>query len=394
LKVVILNNDFRVYWKERLFFLKQYLATRKIEFYAIEFFGKGSPYAFDVYNSNEQWWTCLFPDKSAVEISPKEVWEVLSSALFAINPDIIIAPSIVFYPGALGIRWAKKNNKKFIMFDDAMAGQVKRQFIVQWIKNLITKQADGFWLPSPNYHAGYAFLGPTKILFFYGFNCIDNQRFKAGTSNPMNHKTIICVARLVPIKNIDALIKAWAKIEASETGYKLVIIGTGPNYNNLTHLATALHLTSVEFLGTVPNDQLAAYYHKADAFILPSFSESWGLVVNEAMAAGLPVLLSDNINAAHCLLKEGENGFNFNARSTEDIENAILKFIRLSAAAKMQMSLNSLKEVDKLSYEKMGVQLTDALVKIHARKTKYTGAMAWIMINMWNGRYNTKGWDN
>jgi len=60
----------------------------------------------------------------------------------------------------------------------------------------------------------------------------------------------------------------------------------------------------------------------------------------------------------------------------------------------MQMSLNSLKEVDKLSYEKMGVQLTDALVKIHARKTKYTGAMAWIMINMWNGRYNTKGWDN
>ncbi len=141
MRVAILNNDFRVYWKDRLFFLKQYLATRKIEFYAIELFGKGSPYAFDVYNNNEQWWTCLFPDKSAVEISPKEVWEALSSALFAINPDIIIAPSIVFYPGALGIRWAKKNNKKFIMFDDAMAGQVKRQFIVQWIKNLITKQA-------------------------------------------------------------------------------------------------------------------------------------------------------------------------------------------------------------------------------------------------------------
>src|SRR5579872_4770543 len=136
-------------------FLREFLATKDVDFYAIELFGKGSPYSFDNYENQEQWWTCLFPDKSYEEISIREIRETFQSKMDEINPDVVIGGSIVFFAGALGIRWAKNNHKKFIMFDDAKPSQVKRTLIVRTIKNLIIRQVDGLWLPSEDYDEAY-----------------------------------------------------------------------------------------------------------------------------------------------------------------------------------------------------------------------------------------------
>ena len=73
MKIVIVSNDFRVYWKGRLIYLQNYLASLNIDLYAIELFGKGSPYSFDSYEDKQLWWTCLFPQKSAGELSDKEI---------------------------------------------------------------------------------------------------------------------------------------------------------------------------------------------------------------------------------------------------------------------------------------------------------------------------------
>ena len=112
-------------------------------------------YSFDTYENKEQWWTCLFPDKSYDEISISEIRETFLNKLNAINADVVIAGSIVFFAGALGLRWAKNNRKKFIMFDDAKPSQIKRNFFVQWVKDLITRQIDGLWLPSKDYDEAY-----------------------------------------------------------------------------------------------------------------------------------------------------------------------------------------------------------------------------------------------
>ena len=208
MKVLIVHNDFRVYWKGRLLFLKEYLTEKDIDFYAIELFGKGSPYSFDTYENKEQWWTCLFPDKSYDEISINLIKETFLSKLDEINPDVVIAGSIVFFAGALGLRWAKNNHKKFIMFDDAKPSQIKRNFVVQWVKDLITRQIDGLWLPSKDYDEAYSMFIDKDTLLFYGYNCIDNNLFKFKENRSMDFTSIICVARLVPIKNIDYLLKA------------------------------------------------------------------------------------------------------------------------------------------------------------------------------------------
>ena len=392
MKVIILNNDFRVYWKGRLTYLHHFLLSRDITLYAVELFGKGLPYRFDEHNSYDNpWLKCLFPQQASEELSSKKIKQNLFVILDAINPDIIIAPSIVFYAGALGLRWAKKNKKKFIMFDDALPWQVERNFLVQSIKSLIISQADALWFPTIEYAAEFKYFLEKKMHIFYGYNCVDNLFFKRN-ENYSDTKIILCVARLVPVKNIDGLLKCWQQIEKMNSGYKLFIVGDGPLYEDLKTLKNNLNLTTVEFSGAVDYSRIDTFYRAASAFILPSLSESWGLVVNEAMAAALPVLLSYKVNAHRALLNESVNGFGFNPSDLQEISRAILKFIHSDAVTKQSMSANSVKIINDMSYEKMALQLLNALDMINKQEFKKQSLLAFAIINFWYGRYNKTGW--
>lgn len=393
MKVLIVHNDFRVYWKGRLLFLKNYLQERDIDFYAIELFGKGSPYSFDTYENKEQWWTCLFPDKSYDEISISTIRETFLNKINEINPDVVIAGSIVFFAGALGLRWAKNNHKKFIMFDDAKPSQIKRNFFVQWVKDLITMQIDGLWLPSKDYDDAYRKFIDKDSLVFYGYNCIDNDLFRFREKREMDFSTIICVARLVPIKNIDYLLRAWKLIEKRRPNYRLVIIGDGPEFVNLNELTLNMGLKTIVFLGAVNNSDIPTYFYNSAAFVLPSLSESWGLVVNEAMASGLPILISNKINASNTLLKEGINGFGFEPSNVKNIAEKIVTFIDLDMEEKRKMSENSSKIINSMNYENMGQELVSMLDRSEQIQGRKPGILASRLINMWHGRYNTSGWD-
>lgn len=394
MKVVILNNDFRVYWKDRLIYLHRFLAEKDIQLNAIELFGKDSAYSFDDYHNTFTWWGCLFPDKNSSELSDYEITTSLFSKLDQLKADIIIACPITFFAGALGLRWAKLNRKKFIMFDDAKPLiQFKRNFLVRSIRNLLTQQIDGFWLPSDDYDVAYPALNKKKILFFYGYSCINNSLFKVNQKKEFTHQSIICVARLVPIKNIDNLLRAWQLVEETNANYKLIIIGNGYCYDSLNNLTENLDLKHVQFAGTIANDHLPEFYFKSDAFILPSLSETWGLVVNEAMAAGLPVLLSNKVNATNTLLKEGVNGYSFDPYNIKAIATAMLSYINLDTQLKEKMSAQSLKIISEMSYENMGTQLVEALNKIMDQKFKKPSPLAMTMINFWDGNHKTSGWD-
>jgi 1,2-diacylglycerol 3-alpha-glucosyltransferase len=95
----------------------------------------------------------------------------------------------------------------------------------------------------------------------------------------------------------------------------LVVCGDGDLRPRLHALARELGLEQrVHWPGFVQYPDLPVYYALADAFILASTIEPWGLVVNEAMACGLPVLVSDRCGCAPDLVPEGQNGFTFKPR--------------------------------------------------------------------------------
>jgi glycosyltransferase involved in cell wall biosynthesis len=117
---------------------------------------------------------------------------------------------------------------------------------------------------------------------------------------------VVSVGRLAPEKGFDTLIRSVR--EAGDERLALALAGTGPEQARLERLASQLGVR-LHATGELGGDALARLYVAADVFALLSSRESWGVVVNEAAASGLPLVLSDQVGAAHDLLRDGENGF-------------------------------------------------------------------------------------
>ena len=123
---------------------------------------------------------------------------------------------------------------------------------------------------------------------------------------------VLFVGRLSPEKGLRTLIDAATFCKSRGVDVKLVLVGSGPDEEPLRVLGQRAGI-DLEFHGFLEGDALAERYAAADIFVLPSLSEPWGLVVNEAMEFGMPLLLSDRVGCRTVLLQEGTNGFTFSA---------------------------------------------------------------------------------
>jgi len=116
--------------------------------------------------------------------------------------------------------------------------------------------------------------------------------------------------QLIPRKGVSQFLDAWAAFcRQSHPQATLLVAGDGPQREMLQRKANDLGLDNVRFLGFVPRDELAGVYHATDAFVLPSLHDCWALVVEEAMAAGLPVIDSKYNGGAAELIVPGETGW-------------------------------------------------------------------------------------
>ena len=127
---------------------------------------------------------------------------------------------------------------------------------------------------------------------------------RAGLGIGDGEVAVVCVARLVADKALDTLIRAAA---ATGPGVVTIVVGEGPERGRLEALARELG-SRVVFTGAIAWDRIVEVYAASDVFALVSRHEPWGVVVNEAAACGLPLVLSDHVGAAHDLLRSGENG--------------------------------------------------------------------------------------
>lgn len=118
-------------------------------------------------------------------------------------------------------------------------------------------------------------------------------------------KVILSIGQFIPRKGFDVLLKAAAELDP-ETG--IYIVGGKPTEEYL-QLAQALKLTNVHFVGFLKKEELMRYYKAADLFVLPTREDIWGLVVNEAMGCGLPVITTDRCVAGLELIQNGVNGY-------------------------------------------------------------------------------------
>jgi len=153
-----------------------------------------------------------------------------------------------------------------------------------------------------------------------------------------NKKIILYVGRLIKRKGIEYLISAFSKIK--DKSVVLVIIGGGDFYNlgeptirkTLTSLVSKFDLSErIIFTGHLPSKQVATMYFLSDVLVVPSITdkigEPWGLIVNEAMQFGLPVIATDAVGSALDLIKNGKNGFIVQEKNDIAIKIAVEKII-------------------------------------------------------------------
>jgi len=215
-------------------------------------------------------------------------------------------------------------------------------------------------------HVEYlAELGMPRERIFTGYDVVDNHYFRQKAEEVRSQRSeirqkyalpenyFLASARFIEKKNLPKLVRAYAEYRnrlkgtgVTDPGYNtcapwdLVLLGDGPVRETLNSQLSTLNLNEhVHLPGFRPYDELPVYYALANAFVHASTTEQWGLVVNEAIASGLPVIVSNRCGCAPELVKG--NGFTFDPTNEDELATRLLEMASLSDQERKQLGNNS-----------------------------------------------------
>jgi len=317
----------------------------------------------------------LFND-DPLKYSFREVIKVFEEKLSPLKLDCIIIMGYTERTRLCLYYYCIRHHIKIITLSDSNSFDYNRNSIPSRIKHYIKKKIiklPGFFIAAGKTSAEYLKqLGVSPELIIQGFDVVDNEYFMSMRQKITNSKSnnILFVGRLVERKNVIRLLKAY-KIynDKSEKKLKLVIAGFGKEEERIKKEIMQLGLDKVViFAGRTNNRDIYNLYYNCAYLIVPSISEQWGLVINEAMACGLPVLASDRCGAAYSLIKEGVNGYMFSPFDIIDISN---KMLRMDYDDHIKMGQESLNIIRDWGLEKFISNVEYAIKHYNQKKYNY-----------------------
>lgn len=297
------------------------------------------------------------------------------------GPDLVVMPGYNDLAYVVVMLWAKAKGITVISTADSTEYDHPRQWHKEFVKKLLLKLPDGFLCYGSRAKGYLSLLGVDEKKIFIRVQATDNalyrQQFlslKAGSTKPHSSQkkfNFIYVGRLLKSKRVDVILTAFAMClsKTSEgVDWGVVIVGDGEEYASLQHQSQQLGITDhVYFEGGVSWTKLPAYYANADVFVFPSASETWGLVINEAMLCELPVLASERCGATPDLVLDGITGFSFPPEDASRLSELMLKFILQEIDAK-QMGHAALNRIQDYSPEVAASQMLSAFRQLKGVK--------------------------
>jgi glycosyltransferase involved in cell wall biosynthesis len=251
-------------------------------------------------------------------------------ALQQAEPDFIICGGYNYFASWQSMSWAQRNGVPFGLWSESTTRDFRGgRMLVEFLKMKFLRNCDAFVVPGRSSGEYLRTYGVSEEMIFTAPNAVDTQLFarKAAVvrSDAATHREalglparfFLFVGRLVPEKGVFDLLNAYGALAPElrkEIG--LVFVGDGASRSTLLQRAAAINPGCIQTVGFAQREQLPAYYALADVFVFPTHTDPWGLVVNEAMACGLPVISS---NAAGCAADLVESGWNGRVFSTCDV---------------------------------------------------------------------------
>ena len=289
----------------------------------------------------------------------------IGKALFRQNNYDLIDTQDPFFTGLVGY-WLKKKFKKplEIHFHGDFWGnafQSEAGIFQLFLSKFIARYADGIRVVSQGIKEKLVKKGiaPEKIAVIptpvdlEKFKAFEPEKVKQIKDDYFNKKIILYAGRLVKVKNLPLLLKAVAMIRNSKHNIILLIIGEGGEKAKLKRKVRRLEIEDVVvFISSAPQKDLVNYYHAADVFVLPSFSESLGKVLIEAGAAGCPVVSTETTGARDVVV-EGRTGYLVPIGDENAMVEKILKVLRMEESERKEMAKNAQRILEeKFSQEK------------------------------------------
>lgn len=249
--------------------------------------------------------------------------------------DEIVVTSYSYYTEMIGLIYLKFHKIPYYMETDG--GIIRNEGgIKRWYKRFLISGAKGYFSPSKSSDDYLAFYGAKRDkIYRYPFTSLKNDDVlsrpltvdeKITYKNQLGiHETfmILGVGQFIYRKGWDVLLQAAAKIDRRIGVY---IVGGEPTEEYLS-IQKEYGLTNVYFGGFKTKEELKTYFMAADVFVLPTREDIWGLVINEAMAYGLPVITTNKCVSGIELVQDGVTGYIIQSEGKQQLANAINKIV-------------------------------------------------------------------
>jgi 1,2-diacylglycerol 3-alpha-glucosyltransferase len=289
---------------------------------------------------------------------------LLPKTLDELEPDVVAIPGWGFRMSRAALRWSNQHRKVAILMSDSKWDDVRRSWWKEQLKSWLYVRKYDAALVAGQLHRDYLIkLGFPSDRIFLGYDVVDNDYFAqcadVARQDPGNVRRrqpnipakpyFLAVTRFIQRKNVSRLVDAYAAYSAQigkDAAWDLVICGSGVEEPAIRRLIGSYHLNSdIHLPGFLTYQEIGDWYGLAHAFIHPALQEQWGLVVNEACAAGLPILCSQTAGVCPELVQDGCNGFIFDPTNTQDLTRTLVAIHQLDAASRQEFGQLSQKIV-------------------------------------------------
>jgi 1,2-diacylglycerol 3-alpha-glucosyltransferase len=319
-RLVVLFHRFGPYHISRL-----NSAARLLHVHGIELSGTDRVYAWDSTNGQEGFLRQVVSPDVEREPAQRLIGRV-AALLSACAPEAVAIPGWSHRGALAALLWCTRFRVPVVLMSESSRFDEVRRPWREALKRRIVALSGSALVGGRQHQEYITELGMPVSNIALGYDVVDNDHFRRGAEKarsrsaeerqrlhlPENYFLSSC--RFVEKKNVPRLLDAFARYRQAtgKTAWDLVLLGDGPLRPQLVELICRLGLSGVVHLpGFVQYEDLPSYYGLAGAFVHASTTEQWGLVVNEAMAAGLPVIVSQRCGCIGELVVSGRNGYSF-----------------------------------------------------------------------------------